>query len=751
MNLSMKIIERSIETENSGNVDDNKIYLVSLVAYDFRNFLIMLRGHFGSFELVRAIFNPAFRRNLSGASIRYAEDKDKKKADNVFSWLKDIFRSDDGMQEARKVSISGGPVTVLDYPETNEASLINLKFDQGSIEYRRNFYDPKNNNIDYEKSQRFSPRHHLLALSEKIDTSIRTIMGCTPRNTKPPIREPNMPEKQEKKDEKKEKKKKKPVIRMEGGLGDTDQNDPTLKAEGTLHDNLDINLRHQWGVRLPEEVAKSENMELQQSVGSGYQVPVYDMKNLQLTMSSSKDSESIDAKTEGQMERRETTPLNNAKQLAKKSESSKNVSPGMMTEGGVVDEDYNIPPGTHVDAEVTAWKELVLRSKVPVDPSKEQFIPEDGRQAEMLSIRPEAPRPKLDVQAVPTSSSSDETMNEEEDEAEFSSDDRTSFKPDIARAGSGADVQKLDSKKLHTGSTCFTRKGSSRILDTIDNSVGFVASQRALDFSTSTDSGWERSDQSTAKETEPVPIAAEVQAESRFDQRSSDNTELAENPSDNQGVNVEGRQETTANFDQQRQAEMDQDFRDSLNSIADREMDMEMSMNSARDEDQSMRENSRMAIDRQDQRQAENEGQLSSLSEDFQASFDYASTPYEDDFYPTYESMSLEAVPEKSIVKKSKEPLQSTAASSDVQNDQGYVNPADEMEYRDEEYTSDGNYIRIPGDPYPYSPEHFNKWSNNETTKPGEKLAEIQPSVRKLHNDAHVSTLGGAQGKEVPN
>lgn len=371
------------------------------------------------------------------------------------------------------MSIDRGPVTVLDSP-------VNFKFDQGSIENRTNFYDTKNNYIDYERSQRF-PHHHLLALSEKIDTSVRTIMGCTPRNTKPPIREPNMPEKQEKKDEKKEKKKKKPVIRMEGGLADTNQNDPTLKAEGTLHDNLDVNLRHQWGVRLPEEVEKSGNIELQQSVGSGYQVPVYDTKNLQLTMSSSKDSESIDAKTEGQTAKRETAPFNNAKQVAKNLEvleSSKKVSPRIMTEGGVVDEDYNIPPGTHVDAEVTAWKELVLRSKVPVDPSKEQFIPEDGRQAEMLSIRPEAPRPKLDVQAVPTSN--DETMNEEEDEAEFSSDDRTSFKPDTARAGSSADVHKLDSKKLHTGSACFTRKGSSRIFDTIDNGVGFVASQRAL-------------------------------------------------------------------------------------------------------------------------------------------------------------------------------------------------------------------------------------------------------------------------------
>lgn len=106
---------------------------------------------------------------------------------------------------------------------------------------------------------------------------------------------------------------------------------------------------------------------------------------------------------------------------------------------------------------------------------------------------------------------------------------------------------------------------------------------------------------------------------------------------------------------------------------------------------------------------------------------------------------------EKSITKKSKEPQQSTAASSDAQNDEGFVNPADGMEYRDEEYTSDGNYIRIPGDPYPYSPEHFNKWSNKESIKPQAELAEIQPSVRKLHNDAHVSTLAGAQGKEVPN
>lgn len=67
-------------------------------------------------------------------------------------------------------------------------------------------------------------RHDLLTLTDLLSCPNRRIVSYAPRNTKPPIREPNMPEKREKKDDKKDKKKKKPVIRMECGSSSGYQN-----------------------------------------------------------------------------------------------------------------------------------------------------------------------------------------------------------------------------------------------------------------------------------------------------------------------------------------------------------------------------------------------------------------------------------------------------------------------------------------------------------------------------------------------
>ncbi|XP_076231145.1 uncharacterized protein LOC143177201 [Calliopsis andreniformis] len=77
---------------------------------------MMLRGHVGSVELIRGVCNPFFRRNLSAASIRYADEKDKKKADGIFSWLKDIFKSD-----AQKSNLTGHE-TVLSTPPDSLSS-----------------------------------------------------------------------------------------------------------------------------------------------------------------------------------------------------------------------------------------------------------------------------------------------------------------------------------------------------------------------------------------------------------------------------------------------------------------------------------------------------------------------------------------------------------------------------------------------------------------------------------------------------
>ncbi|CAK9824992.1 hypothetical protein ANTRET_LOCUS3078 [Anthophora retusa] len=52
----------------------------------------MQRGHLSTIEFLRGILSPCFRKNLTTASIKYAEEKDKKKVDGMFSWLKDMLR-----------------------------------------------------------------------------------------------------------------------------------------------------------------------------------------------------------------------------------------------------------------------------------------------------------------------------------------------------------------------------------------------------------------------------------------------------------------------------------------------------------------------------------------------------------------------------------------------------------------------------------------------------------------------------------
>lgn len=73
------------------------------------------------------------------------------------------------------------------------------------------------------------------------------------------------------------------------------------------------------------------------------------------------------------------------------------------------------------------------------------------------------------------------------------------------------------------------------------------------------------------------------------------------------------------------------------------------------------------------------------------------------------------------------------------------------------QYVTDNNYIKIPGDPYPYSREHFNKWRMSEqlhigpqkTTETEEILnppinsntgtrIDTQQPVRKMSQDSRV-------------
>ncbi|XP_043527792.1 midasin-like [Frieseomelitta varia] len=669
----------------------------------------MLRGHLSSVELLRGFFNPSFRRNLTLISVRYADEKEIRKTNGMFSWLKDIFRPDYRIDEA----ISHDAIL----PECSKAKQINFKLE--NVESRKidaiekscesprlrkcsteivdvsnlglKLHENKdstwavwNDVVDNANPKRNyqSPfaRHDLLTLTDLLSCPNRRIVSYAPRNTRPPIREPNMPEKREKKDDKKDKKKKKPVIRMESGSSSGYQNESNAKVTG-LHDNMDVNFR--WDIRVPEEsdtshqsVLKenlSKDMRQIENVNTNEDVNAAQaMRNLQLMMSSAKDTEvKKDDTTELSGEKNKlsdtttTDASTNTNEAANLKDSLKKIlktSPTLMKETSV-DEDYDVPSNASFDAEIDAWKDLVLKSKMPADPSKEDTVNSE-RQSEMLSIRPEPPEPKLDVQAVP--SSSDEAAAEEEGAEHAREFKGNAAGMDVKRASNPTDFQKVDSKKFHTGPSCFSRRKSrspfsSWILNSLDNDVN---------FSTDAESSWGNI-QRTVSEG-----ASEI------------NREQLKN--ENNFVKSEGVEENVANA-----------------VISKRQQsDKEVSLNRPQSTNLDTNDDSASASSQSDSRKYETDEYLKAQTDNCQSNFDYAN-PYEDDFYPGYESMSLESTAEQ--------PSERNENSSNEQQQQishkemKFVKEMEQPENRGE-HTADDNYIKVPGDPYPYSREHFNKW-----------------------------------------
>ena len=442
-------------------------------------------------------------------------------------------------------------------------------------------------------------RHDLLTLTDLLSCPKRRIVSYAPRNTKPPIREPNMP------------KKKKPVIRMESGSSSGYQNEGNAKVTN-LHDNMDVNFR--WDVRVPEESDTSHQSSLKENLSKDTRQmenanAAQAMRNLQLMMSSARDTEEKkDDATKFSGEKNkpsETTDASeNTNEAANLKDSLKKIlktSPTLMKETSV-DEDYNVPSNANFDAEINAWKDLVLKSKVPVDPCKEDIVHSE-RQSEMLSIRPEPPEPKLDVQAVP--SSSDEAATEEDD-AEHARE----FKGNVAgmnvkRASNPTDFHKVDSKKFHTGPSCLSRRKSrssdfSWILYSLDNDVN---------FSTDAENSWGNSQQTVSEGTSGI------------------NREQLRNEQRNNVAKSEGVKENVANVGSSNE-----------NAVVweRQQSDEEVSSNQGTNED------SASASFQSDSRKYETDEYLKAQTDNYQSNFDYAN-PYEDDFYPGYESVSLES------------------------------------------------------------------------------------------------------------
>ncbi|XP_043800190.1 uncharacterized protein LOC122718879 [Apis laboriosa] len=725
----------------------------------------------------------------------------------MVAWLMHILKHADGTCEADIYEKAEPSVTValshVDF--VNKVPTIESKYERSNEEEEEEDYGEdqgdtsakddefNDDQLNYRSFARNPSLFRAVRTPPPANYPIRTIINCTPRNTKPPIREPNMPVKQDKKEEKKEKKKKKPVIRMEGGVTGTVQNEATVESK--LHDNLDV-ANFQWGVKAVEEIGQQQPQQPQQPQQQQNSVPacyavnqastttttaaaaaatsqvnaVRALKNWQATLSSAKSAGEDPGKdppaSSGQGSGKSSAGQAAAKKAAeggaeeKKEETTleslkKMLKSNTLKETSVVDEEYNIPSNANFEAEINAWKDLVQKSKVPLDPSKEDFAgrENDGRM-EMLSIRPEPPEPKLDVQAIPTTDHS--SAKEEEDEGEGGRDAKGL---EGKRAPCPNDTaQKFDTKKLHTGpffSISRTRKGAGRA----GTPAGYAINRKCrdlwildslkdmristVDYSTNAETDWgsfkkeEEADERKMKGDE-MNLRDNFARDKEGMESMENNASSVENVSSMENVgsrqqqqqqqqqqqeqqqtmgNGFGEQQSDMNFGQaQAQKEVDADFGDSLNTIA--EKDIEMSLNNPQQESSESKVlmNIRDAPDMDIRKHEGDDNMYARSDQGAQSNLDYGN-PYEDDFYPGYESMTLESPEKLSASQNQEEP---SIVEEDARPDQNKDLYSDTRHIQ--EVIIDNNYIRIPGDPYPYSREHFYKWQMHRRVGSGKQL-----------------------------
>ena len=262
--------------------------------------------------------------------------------------------------------------------------------------------------------------------------SLRGVMELAPYNSKPPIREPNMPEQRGKKDDKKEKKKKKPVIRVDEKINQDLETDDTVWRLENDH------YRYKWGIKLsddsPAEITLEDVPQYVTKRRWGVNVPQFlpETKDILLTKEESEKPESLEKIADPSSQTKEPEVLegeSNILSLKSVKETAKNENKDVVNKiqdeslkssscGEDTGEDYNIPKELPVDGEIIAWKEVVERSKPPIDEEAETETVTN--ELDKIFIRPEPPEPKLDVQAVKSidhvSKEEVEQKNEEKEE-----------------------------------------------------------------------------------------------------------------------------------------------------------------------------------------------------------------------------------------------------------------------------------------------------------------------------------------------
>lgn len=643
-----------------------------------------------------------------------------------------------------------------------------------------------------------------------INVPTRAIVGFTPRNSKPPIKEPNAPEKREKKDEKKDKEKKKPVIRTDGESVDSSENRAKMVADDNPRSDPDVAFRYEWGVKLAEEqlaveaandndkfgekgqryvtkrlwgvnlkqpnsaplatansgggaekaqnassISKSGDTTIDGAKGNAGtalndSAKKSDALSLKGTIAKylstpSYQTGSIDDLVGTQQDSGDASSYLNSEELRK----IMRTSPNMLKEI-VVDNEFNIPKGADVDAEITAWRNLMMRSGPVI---KENYLPVDNvENLEMMSIRPEAPQPKLDVQVV---RSTEDNLKNKEIEQPTSKDGllKTSSKSaGIKRVGSPDSY--FIGKKLHTMSTQI-RHVHQHTNSVIQQHIELLPSNFASTnfFSTNLEDSMSE---------KMINEASNQQSNRQMDAK----TQNKENdPNLTNTLNAKRSlplvESQTLSSGDQKQA--DADFAKTLDIIADKEMEISTQMNQLQKTGRKKTAHLSDSIvsseyTQKNKSRYENEDVQDEIKHYEKSYTNYVDLHDKGATNGDFNNLSTDNDSIKSDAIKSAKG-DSSSKDDDVILDSNVKDVNDDLS---KDYSIDGDYVRLPGDPYPYSKENLDKWrvphSKNLVYEPWKRetsrssdFPTVARSTLRNANDAYTNIAGEPRDSHAGN
>ncbi|XP_077276378.1 uncharacterized protein LOC143905104 [Temnothorax americanus] len=661
-----------------------------------------------------------------------------------------------------------------------------------------------------------------------INMPTRAIVGFASRNSKPPIKEPNAPEKREKKDEKKDRKeKKKPVIRTDGESvsADSSENRAKMVADDNPRSDPDAAFRYEWGVKLAEEqpaaeaaddndkfAEKGQRYVTKRLWGVNLKQPKPDIAPL-ATASSGRGAEkpqnassifeSGDTTTipDGAKSGAGTAPNDSAEKsdalslkgttaeylstssnptgssddliatqqdsgdagLYMSSEELRKVmrtSPNMLKETTAVDDEFNIPEGADVDTEITAWRNLMMKSVPKV---RENYLSADNvENLEMVSIRPEAPQPKLDVRIV--RSIEDNLKNKEVEQSD--SGYISSKSTEVKRVGS---PRKPDSysigRKLHTMSTQihYAHRHTSSI---IQRHAELPSSNFAsIDRTKMKCPGFVEAFSTNPENSMPKKVIEKASNQQSKQQMDSKN-QIEENSNDPNSNTISNSDRSLSLVESQASSSSDQeqedaDFAKTLDVIEDKEMEISMKMNqlqSTGHKKNAHHSDSTVSSEftQKDKSRYKDEDVQDEIKHYEEPYANYVDLHNEDATNIDFNNPSTDSGSMKSDAIKSKKD------SKDDNNSTFDSNVKDVNDDSSKEYIIDGDYVRLPGDPYPYSKENLDKWrvlrSENLVYKPwkrGTSRSSNSPSVARSTlrnaNDAYANAAGEPRDSHASN